>query len=125
MTSALGRVFRIETEVYQRVMALAGFHNDIATAPAVSTRWTSARNELLPTKGHAAVPTVSGLHSNFGFIDEHARLSVHSYQFDLCRIQSHEAAIICFDVIELSVVAKNAKVPKRGPCLQDSELTDN
>src|SRR3954462_322019 len=32
---ALGFVFRIETEMHERVVALAGFHDDVATAAAI------------------------------------------------------------------------------------------
>src|SRR5579885_1107264 len=75
VASALGFVFRIEAEVYERVVALARFHDDVATASAIATGWSAARNELLPAKGHAAIAAVSGFYANFGFIDKHQLLS--------------------------------------------------
>ena len=68
---ALGLVFGIEAEVDQRVVALAGFHGDVAAAPAIAAGGTAAGHELLATEGHAAVAAVAGLDPNFGFIDEH------------------------------------------------------
>ena len=52
-------------------MTLAGFHNDVATLAAISARRASARDKLLPPEGEASVATVTGFHSNFGFINEH------------------------------------------------------
>src|SRR5579872_683766 len=71
MASTLALVLGIEAEVHQRVMTLARFHDDVTAASAVAARWSSPRYELLSTKGHAAIPAVARLHSNFGFIDEH------------------------------------------------------
>src|SRR5207245_2054044 len=51
MASTLGLVFRIETEVDQRVMALARLHDHVA-----------------------AFPAVPGFHVNFGLVDEHENL---------------------------------------------------
>ena len=62
MTPALGFVFGIEAEVHQRVVALAGFHDDIAAAAAVAAGRAAARHELLAPEGHAAVAAVAGLH---------------------------------------------------------------
>ena len=69
--STLGGVFGVETEVHQRIVALARLHPDVAAPAAIASRRPAARNELLPPEGHAAVATVSSLHSNFGFIDKH------------------------------------------------------
>ncbi len=71
MLAALGLVFGIVAEVQQRVVTLRGFHNDVAAASAVSAGGPSARDELLPAKGHAAITSVTGFDSNFRFIDEH------------------------------------------------------
>src|SRR5208283_4315245 len=61
VASALGLVFRIEAEVHERVVTLAGFHDDVAAAPAVTARWTAARHELLTPEGHAAVAAIARL----------------------------------------------------------------
>ena len=71
VTSALGLVFGIEAEVNQRVVALAGFHDDVAAMTAVAAGRSSARHELLAAKGHAAIAAVAGFDSNFCFINEH------------------------------------------------------
>src|ERR1019366_2571778 len=69
--STLGLVFRIETEMDQRIVALARFHPDVAALAAIAARRPAARNVLLPPERHAAVAAIASLHSNFGFIDEH------------------------------------------------------
>jgi len=72
VASALAFVFRIEAEMDERIMAFAGFHNDVAAAAAVAAGGTAARNKLLPAKGHASVATVAGLNPNDRFINKHA-----------------------------------------------------
>ena len=72
MASALAFVFRIEAEVDQRVVAFAGFHDDVAAAAAVAAGGAAARNKLLPAEGHAAVATVAGLDANYRFVNKHA-----------------------------------------------------
>src|SRR5580692_3777000 len=57
--------------MHQRVVALAGFHDDIAALAAVAARRAAARNIFLATKGHATVAAVAGFHPNFSFVDEH------------------------------------------------------
>jgi hypothetical protein len=52
-------------------VALAGFHDDVATLAAVAPGWASAGNKLLPAEGEAAVAAVAGLYADCGFIDEH------------------------------------------------------
>ena len=76
VTAALGLVFGIEAEVHQRVVALAGFHDDVAAVPAVAARGPAARHEFLATEGHAAVAAVAGLDSNFGFVNEHGKEAI-------------------------------------------------
>src|ERR1700722_17403033 len=78
MAPALGFVLWIEAEVHQRVVALAGFHDDVATLTAVAAGRSAARNELLPPEGHAAIAPVPGLDSNFGLIDKHG-FTTNSY----------------------------------------------
>src|SRR5260370_25163497 len=69
--SALSFVFGIETEVDQRIVALARFHDHVAPATAVAARRAAARDELLPAKSHAAVAAVSGFDADYRFIDKH------------------------------------------------------
>ncbi len=69
--SALRLVFRIETEMHQRIVALARFHPDVAALAAIAARRPAPRNKLLPPERHAAVATIPSLNSNFGFIDKH------------------------------------------------------
>src|SRR5437870_12312148 len=71
MTSALGLVFRIESEVNQGVVALAGFHDDVAALAAITAGRSAARNELLVAKRKTAIAAIAGLHPNFGFVNEH------------------------------------------------------
>ncbi len=71
VASALRLVFGIETEVDQRVVALAGFHDDVATLAAVAAGGASAGNELFAAKRETAVAAVAGFDSNCGFVDEH------------------------------------------------------
>jgi hypothetical protein len=68
---AFGRVFGIEAEVDQRVVALTGFQDHIAAASAIAAGRASARHKLLPAEGHAAVAAAAGFDSNCGFVDEH------------------------------------------------------
>jgi hypothetical protein len=72
VASAFRAVFGIEAEVHQRVVALAGFHGHVAAFAAITARRTAAGDELLPTKGHAAIAAVSRLDPNFRLIDKHA-----------------------------------------------------
>ena len=71
VASALRFVFRVEAEMDERVVALAGFHDDIATLAAVAAGRAAARDEFLPAEGEAAIAAVAGFDSDCGFIDEH------------------------------------------------------
>src|SRR5438105_1008777 len=55
VTSALGFVFRIEAEVNQSVVALAGFHDAVAALAAIAARRPAARTKLLSTKRKTTV----------------------------------------------------------------------
>ena len=83
VASTLSLVLWIEAEMHQRVMALAGFHNDVATVTAVAAGGPATRDKFLPPKGNATVAAVAGFDANFRFIDEHElshQLSAISYQ---------------------------------------------
>ena len=73
MASALGPVLRVEAEMHERIVALAGFHDDVAALAAISAGRAAARNELLPAECHASVAAVAGLYLDFCFIDEHRK----------------------------------------------------
>ncbi len=75
VASALRFVFRIEAEVHQRIVALAGLHDDVAALAAVSARRAAARDVLLPAEGHAAVAAVARFDPDFRLVDEHNRQS--------------------------------------------------
>src|SRR6185369_9422300 len=74
VASALTLVFRIETEVDQRIVPLAGFHYDVAAVAAIAAGRAAARDKLLPAKGHASVATVASLNANDCFVNKHASL---------------------------------------------------
>src|ERR1700736_3929172 len=73
--SALGVVFGVEAEVHQRIVPLAGLHDDVAALAAVAARGSAPRYKLFPAKGHAAISAVAGLDSDFCFVDEHESFS--------------------------------------------------
>src|SRR5476649_2638596 len=72
VASAFPFVFRIETEVDQRIMPFAGLHDYVATVAAIATGGAAAGDELLPAEGQASVATVAGLDANDCFINKHA-----------------------------------------------------
>src|SRR5579872_4140517 len=71
VTAALGLVLGIKTEMEQRVVVVARFHDDVAAAAAVAAARTSPRNEFLATERETAVAAVAGLHENSDFVYEH------------------------------------------------------
>src|SRR5262249_61249500 len=71
VASALGVIFRIEAEVDQRVVALAGLHDHVATASAIATGWAAARDKLLPAEGHAAVSAPARFHPDYCLVNKH------------------------------------------------------
>jgi hypothetical protein len=71
VAAALRLVFRIEAEVHQRIVPLAGFHDHIAAVAAVAPGWAAARNILFAAEGHAAIAAVTRFDPNFCLIDEH------------------------------------------------------
>jgi hypothetical protein len=69
--TALRFVLRIEAEVYERIVALAGFHDHVSATSAVSAGWTTARNEFFSAEGDATIPSVARGYADTCFIDEH------------------------------------------------------
>src|SRR5436190_9266954 len=61
----------VVTELEQRVLLRVGDKIDIAAVAAIAAARAALRDELLPSKGDAAVPAVSGAHRDFGFVNEH------------------------------------------------------
>src|SRR5215469_17641475 len=57
----------------QRVVALAGFHEDVAALAAVAARGPSAGDKLLAPEGDAAVAAITSLYADCGFVDEHEK----------------------------------------------------
>jgi hypothetical protein len=55
----------------ERVVALAGFHDDVATLAAVTAGGATAGDELFTAEGKTSVAAVAGFHSDCGFVDEH------------------------------------------------------
>ena len=74
MASAFGFVFGIETEVDQRVVALAGLHDDVAAATAIATGRSTSGNKFFAPEGHTTVAAASGLDSDYRLIDKHRSL---------------------------------------------------
>src|SRR5205823_10973649 len=83
----LSFIFGIEAEVNQRVVALAGFHHDIAATASIATRWTATRHILLSAEGDAAVAPVAGFYSDFCFIYEHGEAATSA-----CSQEQHRHA---------------------------------
>src|ERR1700758_1693784 len=79
VASALGFVFRIEAEVDQRIVSLAGLHDDVPPLATITTRRSAARNKFLPAECETTVATVAGFDSDCGFVDEHGRVGVRSW----------------------------------------------
>ena len=69
--AALRLVLGVIPKMNERVVALAGHHEDVAAAAAVAARGPAAGHKLLAPEGHAAVAAVAGFDANFGFVDEH------------------------------------------------------
>jgi hypothetical protein len=72
VASALAFVFGVKAEMDERIVALAGFHDDIATAATVAAGGATARDKLLPSKGHTSVAAVACLNPDYCFINKHA-----------------------------------------------------
>src|SRR5262249_42967184 len=73
MSAASTFIFGIEAEMYERIVALAGFHDDVAAASAITARRSTAGDKLFPAERDNPVAAVAGLHPNSRLIDEHER----------------------------------------------------
>src|SRR5579859_6423920 len=92
VASTAGLVLGIETEVDERVVALAGFHPHIAAPAAVAARGPATGDKLLAPEGHASVAAVAGFDFNPCFVNEHVGPVLGS-QFSVlrkCKISEEE-----------------------------------
>jgi len=71
VAAPLGLEFAIVAVAQQRVVVWIGFQIDVAAVAAIAAGGTSAWNVFLAPEGHATVAAATGLHENFGFINEH------------------------------------------------------
>src|ERR1700722_3180023 len=118
VTSALRRVLGIETEMDQRVVALAGFHDNVPALAAVSAGRTAARNKFLPPEGHAAISAVAGLNPNFRLIDKHKNVAGH-YSLAVSRRPIPVSVVICCCAAQgRSRKSKNPRPAGRG-CVRE------
>src|SRR3954464_2281046 len=74
--ASLGGVLGIEAEMHERVVALAGLHDDVAALATIAARKPAARNVLPAAEGHTAVAAVAGFDSDLSVVDEHRRSSL-------------------------------------------------
>src|SRR5277367_2650220 len=65
--------------MYQRVVALAGFHDDVASIASIAARRAAVRFKCLPAEGHAAIAAVACLDPNFSLINEHKNRSKYCH----------------------------------------------
>src|SRR5262245_20144404 len=71
MTPALGAKDVIVSKLQQCIFVRICDEINVAAIAAISTTRAATRNELLATKGDAAVSAIAGFHCDFGFVDEH------------------------------------------------------
>jgi hypothetical protein len=119
MASALGFVFRIEAKVNQRIVPFARFHDDIATASAITAGGAAAGNKLLSPEGNTPVAAIPRLYSNSSFIDKHIFSVVslpatkpvgHPEFVGTWRSRTQSSA---------ELVRRSRTAPPRGSCPQD------
>jgi hypothetical protein len=71
MTAALRLVLRVESEVKQSVVMLAGRKNHVAAAPAVAAARTAPGDKLLAPERKTPVAAAAGFDLDINFVDEH------------------------------------------------------
>ena len=71
MPPALRAKYMVEPEFQECVLLRVGQEIDVAPAASIAPTGTAPRHELFSPKGNGTMPTVSGLHRDFCFIDEH------------------------------------------------------
>jgi hypothetical protein len=92
MTTALGRVFRIETEMEQGVAVDGCGHDDVAAVSAIAAAGTAARDILLASEGQTAVPPVTRFDRDFYFVDKHEEVHATSVAFGFTPRNATEVA---------------------------------
>ena len=75
----------VVAEFQERVFLIVGDQVDAAAVTAVASARTASGDKLFPPKGNTAVPAVSGVHRDFGFVYEHGEKSVSDYLFPIFR----------------------------------------
>jgi hypothetical protein len=61
----------VVAELQQRVLLRVGNEIDVSAVSAIAAARPALGDELLPAKGNAAMPAVSGPDGNLGFVDKH------------------------------------------------------
>src|SRR4030095_8973803 len=69
--AAAGAEDVVVAELEECVVLIARDDVDAAAVATVTAAGTAPRDELLPQKGDASVPAVSGTDGDLGFVDEH------------------------------------------------------
>jgi hypothetical protein len=66
-------MFRVEPEVEQCIVVVAGHHGYTPATAAVATTRTTAGYKLLTPKRETAIAAVAGFHFDSYFVDKHVR----------------------------------------------------
>jgi hypothetical protein len=66
-------MFRVVTQVEQRVVVLAGDQNDITAIAAIAAAGAAARNEFLAPERKNTVAAVAGFDVDYYLINEHGK----------------------------------------------------
>ena len=74
MGAALGLMFRIETEVNERIVLLSALENDGAAASTVTAAGAAARHVLLPPERQAAIAAIARFDCYDSLVNEHLKL---------------------------------------------------
>jgi len=69
--AAFAFVFRIVTEMQQRILMRIGDQDDIAATASVPAAGTAAGHVFLPAERKTTVPAVTGFNVDANFVDEH------------------------------------------------------
>ena len=70
VASAFGAMFRVKTELQQRVLMNGRYQENVAAASAIAARRAAARDVLLPPESHAAVAAVAGFHQDARLVEK-------------------------------------------------------
>src|SRR5712671_846614 len=73
MPAAWSKVFGVVTQMQQSVQRRIRDYPNIATAPAITARWTTTRNEFLSPKSRDAIAAPAAFYSNLRAINKHLK----------------------------------------------------